>query len=351
MKENYIKSLELKNFTAFDEINFEFSPGINVFIGANATGKTHILKFIYSLSSLVPENNNVNQVFDSFLKRVGVIFLPENRDYNRLVRRGKEVSEFWCKISDVIGSIEYDVSRYGDRRTAMSMKGFVERMRKNNVYIPPKDILTNAHGFIPEYEKRFLEFEEIYKDILIHAYTPGLKSKGDEPFFELLKPLEEVIGGKVIVKGDRFYLKDKRGLLEFTLLAEGFSKLGLLWLLINNGSIEPGCTLFWDEPETNLNPSLLQLVIRILLELQRHNVQVFVATHNYVLLKEFDLQMEETDEVMFHSLYRDEETGSIKRKSTNDYMSIHPDVINDTYLDLYFRDMNRDSDRDRNDNG
>lgn len=357
MKENYIKSLELKNFTAFDEINFEFSPGINVFIGANATGKTHILKGMYCLvdsSVEIDQRNNEyvrgddNPPLFIVRHRFNDNFLPDKGNLGRLISRKTDETNGVIKI--IINNNEIALNIMPENGATTLVYPYSTVFTISPIYIPPKDILTNAHGFIPEYEKRFLEFEEIYKDILVHAYTPALKFKGDEPFYELLTILEEQIGGKVIVKGDRFYLEDERGLLEFTLLAEGFSKLGLLWLLINNGSIEPGCTLFWDEPETNLNPELLRDVVNILLELQRDDVQIFVATHNYVLLKEFDLQMEETDEVMFHSLYRDEETGIIKRKSTEDYMSIHPDVINETYLDLYVRDMNRTSERDRNDN-
>ncbi|MFN0053735.1 MAG: hypothetical protein ACKV0T_16260 [Planctomycetales bacterium] len=32
-----IQTLSLKNFTVFDRAEFEFSPGINVLIGANGT--------------------------------------------------------------------------------------------------------------------------------------------------------------------------------------------------------------------------------------------------------------------------------------------------------------------------
>jgi len=60
-----------------------------------------------------------------------------------------------------------------------------------------------------------------------------------------------------------FFLKNKQGELEFTLVAEGYRKLGLLWLLIQNGSLLNGSVLFWDEPETNLNPKLLETVVRI----------------------------------------------------------------------------------------
>ena len=88
-------------------------------------------------------------------------------------------------------------------------------------------------------------------------------------------------------------------------------KLGLLWLLIRNGTLKPGAVLFWDEPETNLNPKLYGVVVDVLLELQRIGVQVFLATHDYVILREIDLQAKEGDKVAFHSLYRSEETGEI----------------------------------------
>ena len=33
----------------FGEADFEFSPGLNVLIGANGTGKSHVLKLLYSI--------------------------------------------------------------------------------------------------------------------------------------------------------------------------------------------------------------------------------------------------------------------------------------------------------------
>ena len=44
----YHQNLRLQNFTAFGDVAFEFVPGINVFIGTNGTGKTHLLKVLYS---------------------------------------------------------------------------------------------------------------------------------------------------------------------------------------------------------------------------------------------------------------------------------------------------------------
>jgi len=43
-----LRKLFLKDFTAFDELELEFSPGLNIFIGLNGTGKTHVMKVLYS---------------------------------------------------------------------------------------------------------------------------------------------------------------------------------------------------------------------------------------------------------------------------------------------------------------
>ncbi len=44
-----LERLTLSRFTAFEDATLSFSRGVNVFIGANATGKTHVLKLAYSL--------------------------------------------------------------------------------------------------------------------------------------------------------------------------------------------------------------------------------------------------------------------------------------------------------------
>jgi len=43
-----IKTLTIENLTAFERATFEFAPGINVLLGANSTGKTHALKWLYA---------------------------------------------------------------------------------------------------------------------------------------------------------------------------------------------------------------------------------------------------------------------------------------------------------------
>ena len=210
-----------------------------------------------------------------------------------------------------------------------------------SVYIPAKDMLANAPGFRSLYELREIHFEEVYRDILVRAYLDPLRNPAEFVPVSALERLESELGGKVTIHGEEFFLTDKDGEIEFTLLAEGLRKLGLLWLLIRNGSLRPGAVLFWDEPETNLNPKLYGVVVDVLLELQRVGVQVFLATHDYVILKELDLQAKEDDKVAIHSLHRSEETGEIECQTVRHYSQIHPNVIADTFSSIYDREIKR----------
>ena len=75
--------------------------------------------------------------------------------------------------------------------------------------------------------------------------------------------------------------------------------------------------------------------------MQRAGVQVFLATHDYVILKELDLRTTAADKVAFHSLFRKEGTGEVECATTYSYLRIHPNAIADTFTDLYNREIER----------
>ena len=197
-------------------------------------------------------------------------------------------------------------------------------------------MLANALGFRSLYANRDIHFEAVYADILDRAFLPPLRQR-PTIFRPLLRDLQEVLGGRVRARNEEFFLSGQQGTFEFSLLAEGLRKLGLLWLLIQNGTLLDGSVLFWDEPETNLNPKLYRLLMNVLLELQRNGVQIFLATHDYVILKEIDLQMTGDDRVVFHSLYHNETDGEIVCHTSGDYLGIHPNAIAEAFSDIYDR--------------
>ena len=100
-------------------------------------------------------------------------------------------------------------------------------------------------------------------------------------------------------------------------------------------------TLLWDEPENNLNPQLLKLIAEILIELARNGQQIIIATHDYVLLKWFDLLVDEGkgDEIKFHSFYND--SGDIKVDSQDSFLKLSKNLITDTFVELYEADIEK----------
>jgi predicted ATPase len=85
--------------------------------------------------------------------------------------------------------------------------------------------------------------------------------------------------------------------------------------LIKNGTLEQGSVLFWDEPEANINPSHVPVLVEMLLELQRNGVQIFISTHDYVFSKYFEVRRKPDDQVMFYCFHSTESGVQVDRNA------------------------------------
>lgn len=337
MSHNALTSISIRNFTAFKELDLELSPGVNIFIGPNSTGKTLLLKLMYALcSSTQLKAKPVEQ-------KLPAVFAPKG-EHRKLIYRGSDSARVVLKVGSQSLEIEIQADPEGEGPLVFHGWGVSPPVQMNAVYIPTKEMLANAPGFRSLYQRYEIGFEEVFFDILDAAYSPLRRERPETIPDELLERLKTTLGGRVVVEGETFYLQTGEWRLPFGLLAEGLRKLGLLWLLIWNDSLAPGAILFWDEPDANLNPSLIGLVAEVILALQRVGVQVFLATHSYVVLKEFDLRTKRHDSVRYHSLYRDPRTGRIYCNSSDDYLAVEPNMLVDSLVSLYHRDVVRDFD-------
>lgn len=334
-----LTKIKFENFTAFQHLEIPFSSGINVFIGENGTGKTHLLKTAYSACSVTKNRSNLAEL-------INANFLPIQ--LGNLINQSKNSQKSEYKLFKIIqdgSEIYLGLQIFHNEKaqegwdTLGNKKSWLEE-EIESVYIPVKDMLANAPGFrslVTEYK---VHFEKIYVDIIDKAFLPMLKTPIDKQRQLLLDKLQKIMGGEIETKGEEFFLRNKQGILEFTLLAEGFRKLGLLWLLIQNGTLKKGSVLFWDEPEANLNPKMMEVVVDVLLELQQLGVQIFVATHDYVLLEEFDLQLKQENQILFHSLFHGK-SGKIEIASTKNYDEISPNAVDEAFGALIDRDIQK----------
>jgi len=169
----------------------------------------------------------------------------------------------------------------------------VQAPNAKGVFIPPNEVLAIYPGFAASYEKRELAFDQTYYDLCRALSAAPLKT--NQVILSRLKlSLEEILQGKVVQRGDHFYIQGKKSerTLEAHLLAEGHRKIAALVHLINNGSIDKDTILFWDEPEASMNPQLIRHIAIFLRELAKIGIQVFIATHDYLLTGELSLAAE-----------------------------------------------------------
>lgn len=334
-----ITHLEASNFTSFSHFNQIFSSGINIIIGENSAGKTHLLKMLYAACAITVGEDKEK----SYAHKLRNVFSPYEGRMGRLSRRQSGSVKTKIVITRQGGTkLTAEFSNHTNKPEDVKTIGEVgwKKEQFTSAYIPVKEMLAHAPGFLATASKREIAFEEVYIDILKRAFLPKLMGPADKDRQRLLTALQKAIDGKVVAKGENFFLKNKQGDLEFTLLAEGLRKLALVWLLIQNGTLLSGSVLFWDEPEANLNPALMGEVVEVILELQRLDVQVFLSTHNYVLLKEFDLRKKKEDAIRYLSLFRDE-SGAVASHATDSYLAIDPNAIASTFSSLYDRELRR----------
>lgn len=290
-----LKKARFQNFTTVPNGEWEFASGLNVIIGENGLGKSHVLKAIYSI--LKVQSDSSRDKSKSALKKIyadKLIFVMRPESLGRLVKRkqGRERCEIELFFQD-----EDQNSSIGFATNAQSEVEVIKAPRQavllSPVYLPTRELVTLCPWFLPLYDNYHLEFEETWRDTVSLLGAPSIKGPRETTVARLLAPLEAAMGGRVkLDKNGKFYLQvTGEGRMEMPLVAEGLRKLAMLARLVSTGVLLEQGYLFWDEPETNLNPKLIRTVAESIIHLTRQGIQVFIATHSLFLLRELEILM------------------------------------------------------------
>lgn len=293
-----LRSLKIKNFTVFSKAEFDFSPGLNVIIGANGSGKSHLLKLGYSCSwvshllNQAPNWGSTKQDIQKIIAdKLVKIFRPDS--LGRLAQRGKGRSraEVQTGFENFLGDVSFSFSTNSKSEVTLNAIP-THRRAAPTIFFPTKEVISMYPGFASLYRDYHIEIDETYYDLCLALDRPLLRGPRYEKTKALLEPLEQILGGTVKNENGRFILRlPGEGNMEMPLVAEGMRKLASVAYLIANGSLMDQSTLFWDEPETNLNPLLIAKLAEILIRMVQQGTQVIIATHSLFLMKELDLQL------------------------------------------------------------
>jgi predicted ATP-dependent endonuclease of OLD family len=234
-----IKSLSVENFTLFGKHQLKFSEGLNIIVGENETGKSHLLRLLYSL---IESNNLVaqqktgkkNYLLQKLIPQKLIdIFKPE--ELAHLIKLGQNKSHIKIDLTEY--SIQFNFTQKTKKQVNIDQAP-TNFLKQDSLFIPTKEILSFYDGFISLYLTRQLPVDEIYFNLAKALGLLVLKEISlSSPEQKILTHLETLLNGKLLLEKGRVYLSKKGKKLEISLVAEGLRKIGTLSHLIANGSL------------------------------------------------------------------------------------------------------------------
>lgn len=301
--------LYLKGFTCFQDCTLEFCRGINVFIGRNGTGKTHILK---CMAAIMKANSMFSQSTSKTKDKFGDLLTDKLLGYFKPNTLGHLVNKYGTGTASVelamdSGSLGFNFS---EKASLAKTDNNAYVPQPHFIYIPPREMFSLFEGFISLYDKREISFDETYLDLAKAMDAAPLKNEALREVEDMLAPLLEKWKVKVLRKGNRFYVVEDGKEYEAHLVAEGLRKMATLLYLCINGELKQGNILFWDEPESNMNPTLISTIVDLLVELsKKYGIQSFISTHDYLLSHKLSMLAEyapgDNPEMRFFSLKKE----------------------------------------------
>lgn len=273
--------MSLENFTVFKKADFTFSPGLNTIIGGAGTGKSHLLKLAYSILSLEDCMIKTDQ------KRHASLYIA---DTIKNVFGWQDLDDFISytmrdKVCSIQANYYSDVIKFHFTNHDLSAV-------KIEVY--PKTCVGRSHPvLIPNMQA---SLGDVYNSIHQLKYAPLTKRKGlnEIQTNQIIEPIEKAIGGTIILGEDlNLYIRSKTDVQRVTrlsMLSIGLQVMAHISCLIKYyDKFLDRKVLLWDQPETNLSPSLIRLIAKTILCLCQSGVQVFITTHSLFLLRELDI--------------------------------------------------------------
>ncbi len=297
-----IKSVTLENFMGYGKFESKDFASVNVIIGKNDTGKTGLLKLLYSACKTIDIYSKRSLNEDVELKKLLAEKLIDTYQPGK-----KGLGELVSKITKEKLSVDIEFKHtklnYEDRlhftfgdsttNTIVDCQKSIKQINDNFrcLFIPAKEVLTSLKAIRATRDNLHMPgFDDTYLDLIRALVIPTQKGNITEELKDVNKRLEELFEGQIEQQSDDDFLF-KKGNTEFPiqLTAEGVKKIGILTTLIRNRQLNANSVLFLDEPETTLHPEAARELVEMLMLMAKAGIQIFIATHNYFVLKQIYL--------------------------------------------------------------
>jgi AAA15 family ATPase/GTPase len=332
------ESLTLKNFGTFSEFTWTNHAPVNIIIGENDTGKTYILKSLYCLAKSIQEYTISAQQKpwkNILADKIYNVYQPTNDKLGSLVKKGSDRLSVEAKVWG--NNYEFEFGKDTKNTITQGSEEIFKPLEPRSLYIPTKEVLT-ALNAIASTKNQIGGFDETYHDLIDAIRIPVTKSKLITGFQKALRAIKPLFDGEVVMRKDEFILKRGRETYNMAQVAEGIKKLSILIILILNQSIQKGTILILDEPETSLHPRAIIAFCEMLFYLSQAGVQVYLATHSYFVIKQFELLARKYKQAtQICSLVKSEDNIKIEIEDLQEGLPDNP--IIDVSIQLYEDDV------------
>lgn len=288
-----LNRIELTNFGPLTQIDWKHLGRINLVIGANDTGKTFLLKALYTGVRTLEEykrGNDQRTAAEILADKLHWTFQAEK--IGDLVTKGAD-APLSCFLSLDHHQFRYSFGEDTTKRITIQENHTMPRA-SNSVFLPAKEVLSLYNIILKSREQdRVFGFDDTYLDLaraLRQLPKGGMKSK----FAGSRQNLEEILGGKVELdetSGWQF----KKGNLKFPIgvTAEGIKKIAILDTLLGNRYLGMESIIFMDEPDAALHPVAISRLLDVVAMLAELGIQFFLASHSYFVVKKLFLIAQE----------------------------------------------------------
>ncbi|SHJ68978.1 ATPase/GTPase, AAA15 family [Dethiosulfatibacter aminovorans DSM 17477] len=286
-----IQNIKLSNFGVIEELEWNNLGKINVIVGENGSGKTFLLKSLYASLKTIEVYRRGNEMKkDSELLVDKLHWTYQVNKIGDLVMKGADNP---LKYEMKFNNREFEFS-FGKSATKniTRIRNNVDIRKENSIFLPAKEVLSLYDVILESRENdRLFGFDDTYYDLVKALKIPKSKGKNYKEFAKSREMLDKIIDGRVEFDSvdNNWYFK--RGNQKFSIhsTAEGIKKISILDHLLGNRYLDKESVIFIDEPEAAIHPKAISQFMEILKVLTDNQIQVFIATHSYFVLKKLHI--------------------------------------------------------------
>jgi len=332
---NYIT---LENIAAIQNLDWQPYERINIIIGENDTGKTHLLKILYCLARSLEEYHKTNHApprtwQEVLTNKLLWVFQPPDWALNQLISKGQQQLKVATRFYDT------DISFVlGEKVTIPDISEPMDLLPTfNALFIPSKEVLTAFDAIAATREQLEIPgFDDTFFDLIKALRLPVTQGAIQDNLQDALKILDNIIKeGQIRFDKQRFIFKRNHTQYAMSETAEGIKKIGIFNTLIRNRKIKSGSILFIDEPEVNLHPKAIVGLVEMLFQASQAGIQVYIATHSYFVLKRFELMARQYNETIAVCALSRNQTEGVNANFYDLRDGMPPNLITDVSIELY----------------